>query len=477
MRALEITSAILTALAFAWPFSPPTLRPRWMRHLPLAAAGACLLHLTVEGYRWQMLPLYALSLAALVGWAAGVRESSSQRPGRWQSAGSLLGLVLTALASALPVLLPVPTPPAPSGPFTVGTLTFELTDAARPEIYSGRPGEPRRILVQLWYPAEPGPGAQPAAWIEEPDMPRAIARYLGLPAFFLDHTRLARTHAVQGAPPATGATQMPVVLFSHGWSSFRGQSTHQLEELASQGFLVAALQHPYGAILTIFPDGSQAPKNPQALPTGAATDIAESAGNILVDQWAGDMALVLETLSAWHQSDPQGRFTGKLNLERVAVMGHSTGGGATIEFCARDARCKAGIGLDAYLGPVSKAVLQEGLQQPFLYLYSEAWPSARNQELFAQLFSASRGPAYAYTILGTDHYDFSDLPLLTPLASAIGLKGPLPASRVVPILDTMELAFLKQHLLGEPEYRVQGASLLSEPQAVFPEVVPEGIKP
>jgi pimeloyl-ACP methyl ester carboxylesterase len=270
---------------------------------------------------------------------------------------------------------------------------------------------------------------------------------------------------------------MPVVLFSHGWSSFRGQSTHQLEELASRGFLVAALQHPFGAILTIFPDGSQAPKNSRALPTGVSFEISEPAGNILVDQWARDMAFVLDTLAAWNRSDPQSRFTGRLDLEKVAVMGHSTGGGATIEFCARDPRCKAGIGLDAYLGPVSKAVLQDGLEQPILYLYSEEWPSARNNELFEQLFASSRGPAYAFTIQGTDHYDFSDLPLLTPLAPAIGLKGPLPASRVVPIIDTLELAFLKQHLLGEAPYQKQSAGVLTQPQTIFPEVITQGQRP
>lgn len=465
MRPLELLTAALLALVYSRPLAPASLRRRWSRHLPPAALGAVLLHLTVEGYRWQMLPLYALSLATIPGWLVQARTPGANLFTPRRTDGSLLGLALTLIFALLPVLLPVPNPPAPGGPYAVGTLTVVLSDPQRQEIYSAASGEPRRILLQLWYPAQAQPGVRPAAWIEEAQMPPAIARYLGLPGFFLDHARLVQTHSLPQAPLAPAGGPFPVVLFSHGWSGFRGQNTHQMEELASQGYVLAALQHPYGALLTIFPDGSQAPKNPDALPTGAPLDVLDPAADRLADQWAGDMALALDSLAAWNQNDPSGRFTGRLELERVAVMGHSTGGGAAIEFCARDRRCKAGIGLDAYLTPVSTAVLQQGLSQPFLYMYSEAWPSTRNRELFSQLQLASRGPVYSLSMRGTDHYDFTDLPLLTPLAASIGLKGPLPGRRVIAIIDDYQRAFLQQHLLGIP------AELLQPDNAGrFPEV-------
>ena len=116
-------------------------------------------------------------------------------------------------------------------------------------------------------------------------------------------------------------------------------------------------------------------------------DILSAAGNKLVNQWTGDMAYTLDYLSQLNQSDPAGRFTGRLALDKVGVFGHSTGGGATVEFCGRDSRCKAVLGLDAYLQPVSEKVLTAGLSQPALFLFSQRWPTQYNNSLFAELQS------------------------------------------------------------------------------------------
>jgi hypothetical protein len=162
MHPFEIITLVTVAasfLAYAFP-----RRPRWLAlGLPLTALAFVFVQLLAEGYRWQMLPLYALAgglgLAALLG---------SRRPGQVvvrgrlckQIAGSAAGLLLTALAAALPVLLPVPQAPAPTGPYQVGTFSMMLVDASRTELYSGNPGEPRRFMVQFWYPAAPGPQAR-----------------------------------------------------------------------------------------------------------------------------------------------------------------------------------------------------------------------------------------------------------------------------------------------------------------------------
>ena len=44
------------------------------------------------------------------------------------------------------------------------------------------------------------------------------------------------------------------VHFSHGWNGFAAQNSAQMVELASHGYVVAALQHTYGAMVTVFPD-------------------------------------------------------------------------------------------------------------------------------------------------------------------------------------------------------------------------------
>ena len=54
------------------------------------------------------------------------------------------------------------------------------------------------------------------------------------------------------------------------------------------------------------------------------------------------------------------------------------------------------------------------------------------------------------TIIGTRHYDFTDLPLLSPLAPQLGIKGPINGKRVVKILNAYLIAYFDQELKGMP---------------------------
>ena len=60
------------------------------------------------------------------------------------------------------------------------------------------------------------------------------------------------------------------------------------------------------------------------------------------------------------------------------------------------------------------------------------------------------------TIQGTTHYDFSDLPLLSPLAPKLGLKGPINGKRVTAIVNDYLLSFFDRTLKGVPTDLFQG---------------------
>jgi hypothetical protein len=98
-------------------------------------------------------------------------------------------------------------------------------------------------------------------------------------------------------------------------------------------------------------------------------------------------------------------------------------------------------------------------------MFSETWSSDENWMRFDQLTSNDASPSIAVTIQGTAHYDFSDLPLLTPLAHALGLKGPLAGPRVLEILNVYSLAFFDATL------KDRTSALLGEPDAGYPEVL------
>jgi predicted dienelactone hydrolase len=462
MRPLEILLAILLGLYL---LAPLFLRTPIIKYIPLLALVVSIVQIEAEGYRWQMIPIYLLTaICALLNLRTFFRtDPAPALPRRSRLTTSFLAvllLIVVALATALPALLPVPRIAKPSGRFPVGTRTYVLTDASRKELYSGR-DEPRKFMVQVWYPAAPGPDAVHAPWVQNADrFAPAISRFLKLPDFFLDHLTLSVSPAYQDMPLMQTVSPFPVIVFSHGWNGFDAQNTAQMVELASHGYFVMSMQHTYGAMVTIFPDGEVALNNPSALPEGSPEPGYTDAARKLVNQWVGDISYALDFLSDQNAASDS-PFHSALDMTRIGVYGHSTGGGATIQFCGTDPRCKVGLTEDAFMTPVSQTVQDQGLTQPFLFLFSQAWRDdlgSKNNNLFDRFLPhvpEARGVA---TILGTAHYDFTDLPLLSPLAPQLGLKGPINGKRVVKIVNDYLLAYFDQELKGIPSLIPFGTS-------------------
>jgi hypothetical protein len=439
MRFLEILTPVLLGIHLLWRFPRPTA----IRYLPIAALLLLGLHLLLEGYRWQMIPLYILT-AILTGFSLFGSD-----PGKLASYATF-GLV--ALSSAIPLLLPVPRIADPGGPHSVGTSIFELTDSSRKELYSGR-DESRRFMIQVWYPSEAGESSERAPWMANAEIyAPAIAEHIHLPSFFLDHLALVKIPAYKNTEVASAERPFPIILFSHGWQGFNAQNTGQALELASHGFVVVGVQHTYGAVVTVFPDGTVANNNPNALASDdLPTEEYEAVAHLLVDQWAGDLGYALDFLKSQNE-DSASPFYGALDLERVGAYGHSTGGGAAIQFCSTDSRCKALFGQDPFMRPVSPAVIDSGIPQPSFFMFSQVWADetgSRNNILFRAFYPSNTNPLGAVSIAGTAHYDFTDLPLLSLLAPQLGLKGPINGKLVTKIVNDYLLAFFELTLSGK----------------------------
>jgi predicted dienelactone hydrolase len=451
MRPLELLTPIILAIYLLYPLTGKK-RPPAVGILPAFALVVIATHANVEGMRWQMIPLYAFAILTLLTsiptfFRTVQNETPPTRPLR-----VLLNLSLLALSTALPILLPVPNIPAPSGPYQVGTLTFELTDTSRKELYSGK-DEARRFQIQVWYPSGTNTSNERTPWMQHADVyATSISEYLGLPSFFLDHLALVKIPAYKGISVATTDGGFPIILYSHGWNGFNAQNTGQALQLASHGYVVVGIQHTYGAVVTVFEDGTIAKNNPAALPEGAPDEEYDLAAHKLADQWAGDMRFTLDFLREQNQ-DTDGRFYKLLDFSRIGVYGHSTGGGAAIQFCGTDSRCKALLGMDPFMRPVSSEVLESGVTQPSFFIFSQVWADnvdSHNNKLFNPFFAKSIEPYDALFIEATAHYDFSDLPLLSPLAPQLGLKGPINGKRVTVIINDYLLSFFDMTLKGIP---------------------------
>ncbi len=443
MRPLEILIPILLAAYLLWKHP----RPVWVRLLPALTLLISLAHFAMEGYRWQMVPLYTLT--ALLGISSLIKINGQTD---WKPVASILTLVLVAVSTAIPVLLPLPRIPTPSGEFGVGTLSYEMVDESRQEIYSGK-DEVRRYMIQIWYPADVKATDKRAPWMENAEIfAPAIATYIDLPSFFLDHLTLTDIPAYSNADVAVSEKLFPIIFFSHGWNGFNSQNAGQALELASRGYVVIGMQHTYGAVTTVFPDGTIAPNNPKALPADRLDPNYEDIARVLVDQWAGDMKDTLDFLTEAN-SDENSLFAGKLDLERVGAYGHSTGGGGVIQFCGTDPRCKAVLGMDPFMRPVSAEVIASGVSQPSFYMFSQGWRDDKesiSNRFFWQFHPNVQNSFGVISIDGTKHFDFSDLPLFSPIAPQLGLKGPLNGARVTEIVNAYLISFFEQTLNGTP---------------------------
>ena len=458
MRPLEI---LLTLSLFARPW----LAGRGFRLANFIPGAAALAQLFIEGYRYQLLPLYVLALAFPLISLFREPNRVDTAKGSWKPAAAIGGSLLILLFAVPPIALPVPQTYQPTGPYPVGTRTLHLVDATRPDPYAPDPNTPREILVQIWYPAVDDGRAQTTPRLPHADhLAPAIAVWSGLPGFALDHLVYAQTAALQDVPMAEGETGWPVILFSHGYQGFRTQNTYQVVELASHGFVVIAVEHTYAAVLTVFPDGRIAPANPAALPSGLSDAEYEVAAERLLAQWSADLGFALDEVAA-RSADPGSWLHADLQRSGVGVRGHSTGAGAAFQFCSDDARCAAGLGMDPWLLPVQDQVLEDGLSQPFLVLFSESWASETNLAFFNTLSDGYPGDLTALTILGASHYDFSDLPQISPLSPYLGFKGPIDGDRMVSIVNSYSVDFFNAQLRGRT------AALEYEGSSRYPEVV------
>ncbi len=427
----------------------------WRRSRPAAialavvAVLAALVQVVVGEPRWQLIPVYLAAALAVAGSlaAAGRRETVLGGIGT-----AVIGLVLVLTGAGLSWALPVPSLPAPQGPHAVGTTTVAITDPDRVERFGSRRGEDRRLVAQLYYPA--------VALDDDADAPRAslvagggeftrtVAAELGLPRFALGHLDGVVTNAVAGAAPISNGqvgrdeqARLPVVVLSHGWTGFRTAQLDLVESLASHGNVVVAIDHTYGSMATVFPDGEVVGHDPAALPDDVPADVRDAASERLVAMFADDIATTLDHLEQVGVEP----LTDRLDLGRIAVLGHSTGGGAAILHCATDPRCHTVIGFDPWVEPVPDAVIGGGLEVPLLSLVSEEWADNDNAVRLRRLHAASTAGQGRVTIMGTRHEDVTVLRYLSPLAPRLGLTGELAPDRVHEIVDTWTRRFLVHH--------------------------------
>jgi hypothetical protein len=324
----------------------------------------------------------------------------------------------------------------PSGPFGIGRVGYHWVNASRPDRYSTEPNAHRELMVYFWYPTLPNsadtkgtyiPGAERMDAL--PEVQGRMRREFGArwPAMVSGGIF---SHAVERAPVAKNARRLPVVVFSHGLGSTGFNYTCLIEDLVSRGYVVGSIEHTYTALAVWFPDGRVIVRHRDSPPAGLSPE--ESAKWIrtsiseLISEGAADVRFVLDRIAAENGDSRQFLLAGKLDLNRIAAMGHSAGAEFAARACQLDARLRACVDLDGGMVPI--AALPEypdgaTLKQPLLFLeayHPESQMLATPAERSAyfkkkeEQLQTSRPGSYDVVLRssGIAHPSFSDIPLL-----------------------------------------------------------------
>jgi dienelactone hydrolase len=350
----------------------------------------------------------------------------------------------TAFPLALALALAVPTRvqaqgtlKAPTGPFRVGTIRVIAVDSSRAELSTAGTSDVRRLVVQVWYPAQPTGRERRAPYVLELDQVAAdLAEAVPEVAF-----GKVRTSALVDAIPVAG--HFPLVIFSHGMNSARYFYTTLLQDLASHGFVVAAVDHPFWALTTAF-DTSHgvALAASMASRDQLTSDQIDGYMEDGVGLMAEDQAFVAERFPSLVP-----RLHQAVDGMPIGVVGHSMGGMAATLACSRFRVFAACASLDGLVwareGVTPIGEPANPVAKPFLLLTSPQFLPSDLSTAVARYRRAWRDPQLCLVPHGR-HNSASDLPRLRGSATTP------EADRAAEAVRRAVIEFLRTELAGDP---------------------------
>ena len=278
-----------------------------------------------------------------------------------------------------------------------------------------------------------------------------------------DVARAGRSVPMKLHLPQTAASA-PLVILSHGAGGSRDANFAQSHHLASHGYAVLALEHPGSATARLLAGGRYLDN---------LRDMTRDADEVLGRP--RDVSFALDMAARWQASHPA--MQGRLDLTRVAVMGHSFGAYTALVACgARPARdwlvpvVAPGQGLVSDLADARvKACVALSPQGPGAPFFTEASYASLNRPVLGITGSADQpqgggssqtrrrafelappGGQWLVWLANAEHSAFSD-----PTGS--GRRG-LPSTTradAQPISRAATLAFLDLQLRGRTEMAAQ----------------------
>ena len=278
---------------------------------------------------------------------------------------------------------------------------------------------------------------------------------------------------------------LPLVMFSHGAFGYYESNASTYLELASNGYVVVSIEHPYHSLFTKDTDGRTITVDPEffadALESGSK---GEAEVYDITRGWMeireADMNFALDTIinsakagnlgDEWYISESSKEdlliILSKTDTDRIGLMGHSLGG-ATAVTVGRREDVSAVIDFDGtMLGEETGfengniIVNPDPYDTPILCFDSESHHTDRvlAEEIgytYSNNVIMDNAPeGYSVYFEGTAHMNFTDLPLFSPfLAKNLGM-GDRDPEECIDKINSITLQFFDVYLKGIGDFEV-----------------------
>lgn len=438
MGTIILLIAFVVEIGFAaYCFSTRARQERVRSYIWIGALGAFVLFTLASviqwGFRWYLPALLLLVWAILGVWRL-VRKRTEPKPFSvvrtvFGAVGSLL-LLFIALIPAL--ILPQFTLPKPTGKYDVATASFTYTDESRIETFTNT-GEKRKVNVEFWFPK-----------------------------------------AAEGS--------YPLVLFSHGTGGIKTSNGSTFIDLASNGYVVCSIDHPYNSLFTIGDDGKFVRIDSgywQEYMDLVNHTVDAAARYQLTAKWlalrTADMNFVIDTILAQAKERNAAAVYRLIDPMKIGVMGHSLGGAESAQVARERSDISAVINLDGDLfGEYvafengAEVLNDKPYPVPILNLYADDMkrglddiPNA--QDVVASEHVLTTAPhGHDVYLPGTNHFSLTDLALASPfMVSMMTNVVPGASGGGADPFDTIEkmngivLQFFNVYLKGESTFAVE----------------------
>lgn len=344
--------------------------------------------------------------------------------------------------------------PAPTGPYNTSLVTAALTDTHRLDPFA--PSQQlRSLMISIFSPVDPSSCKESVS----PYMDNATAAYedarleaFGLPSGVFETLNLQTCQ--QFLPDLE---KFPLLLFSPAAGTTRLFYTAMAQQVASSGYTVVTIDHPYDSDIVVFPGNT----------TVLGLDFTDDQIPLLVDTRAKDISFVLDQFIL-PNSTLAIRHPCKKPTSKVAVFGHSLGGAAAAEAMLFDERLVGGLNLD---GTFFGDVVEKGLDRPF-FIFAHDGKNLTTDPSWEAIWPKLTGWKREFMLADSAHYTFSDLP---DVISVLGFGGMLPSeageilgsidgARALNIVTTYVASFFDWVL------KRKQSCILDGPDEEFPEV-------